>query len=254
MTTFAVSDIHGCRKTFNRLLTEIDFTTKDQLIIVGDVIDRGPDTRGMITDLLQLKGDGYNLTVLRGNHEDFFLTAWKEKGIFDCWVYPNNGGDKTLYEYGWTGSHRDPYGYICYDREYMKLIPEEHKRFIAETRHVYEKDNFVFVHAGLDFYTKDPIRDTEHYNMLWTRGTKYDEKKLNGRYLITGHTPTTRKDIIQNKDQGFKHLVIDNGCCFESMGYGNLCCLVLDTMEFVFVRNCETNRITENDRKERWMA
>jgi len=38
------------------------------------------------------------------------------------------------------------------------------------------------------------------------------------------------------------------------MGYGNLCCLVLDTMEFVFVRNCETNRITENDRKERWMA
>lgn len=254
MTTFATSDLHGCRKTFNKLIETIKFTTKDELIIIGDVIDRGPDTKGLITDLLQLKENGFNIVTLRGNHEDFLLTAYKEKGIFDCWVYPNNGGDKTLYQYGWTGPQKDPYGYTHYDREYMKLIPEEHKRFVAETRHTYEKDNFVFVHAGLDFHTKDPLRETEKYNMLWNRSFVYDEEKLGGRYLITGHTPHTRKDIVQNKDFGFKHLILDNGCCFDGMGYGNLCCLVLDTMELIFERNCENkDRIVGVD-KERWMA
>lgn len=253
MATFVTSDIHGCRKTFNKLLEEIKLTTKDELIIIGDIIDRGPDTRGLITDLLQLKENAYKLTVLRGNHEDFMLTAYRDKGVFDCWAYPQNGGDKTLYQYGWTGPQKDPYGYTYYDRDYIRLFPKEHFRFIAETKHVYEKDNFVFVHAGLDFHAKDPIKDTPDYNKLWNRSFRYNEEKLGGRYLITGHTPQTRKDIVQNKDFGFKHLILDNGCCFDGQGYGNLCCLVLDTMEFIFVRNCENkDRIVGVD-KERWM-
>ncbi|MEO0876095.1 MAG: metallophosphoesterase, partial [Bacteroidota bacterium] len=66
MRKFAISDIHGCLKTFEALLDQIQFTTQDELYLLGDYIDRGPDSKGVIDLIWKMQADGYQVKCLRG--------------------------------------------------------------------------------------------------------------------------------------------------------------------------------------------
>jgi serine/threonine protein phosphatase 1 len=243
MSIFATSDIHGCRKTFNKLLDIIGLSVNDELIIIGDVIDRGPDSSGLITDLLKLKEDGFKITLLRGNHEDFMLKSINNKNIFRNWTYPPNGGDKTLDQYGFKAWTKTTCGGWQENFDFVDSIPTEHWHLISQTKLIHEIDGFVFVHAGLNFVANDPIKGSNEEDLLWSRNFTYDSVKLNNRILITGHTPTPFPEINVSTDivKEFKtgHIIIDAGCPFKSRGYGNLCCLKLDDLELFFVENCE---------------
>ena len=72
---FAVPDIHGCNKTFQALLDRIQLTTNDQLFLLGDYIDRGPDSVGVLDTILRLKEEGYSVFPLRGNHEQMLIES-----------------------------------------------------------------------------------------------------------------------------------------------------------------------------------
>lgn len=78
MKKYAITDIHGCNKTFQALLDKIAFTTADALYLLGDYIDRGPDSKGVFDTIFNLQETGHSVHCLRGNHEAMFLDSLKK--------------------------------------------------------------------------------------------------------------------------------------------------------------------------------
>jgi len=95
MGLIAIGDIHGCAKSLDALLERLELSDDDHLLFVGDYIDRGPDSKGVIDRLLDLREE-YECTFLRGNHESLML-GYLNAGAFNLWRV--NGGIATLQSY-----------------------------------------------------------------------------------------------------------------------------------------------------------
>ena len=218
--TFVVGDIHGCSKTLSRLLTVIGLEPTDTLYLLGDYIDRGPNSKGVIDIILMLQKDGFDIRPIRGNHEQMMLLAIRS-GIFEDFLeWLHSGGNATLMSYG---------------ADHPQDIPEEHLRFLEELPYYREIKNFIFVHAGLDFSLDDPLSNAGRTAMLWSRDAKVNSRMIGRRTLVTGHT-TQSLDAIQ-KSLSTKHIRIDNGCFlgseFIGKGKGKLVAVNLDTGELI---------------------
>jgi len=213
--TFVIGDVHGCSKTFKRLLEIVGLDRTDTLFLLGDLIDRGPDSRGVIETILRLQKDGFGIQPIRGNHEEMLLLA-ERTGVFDdllLWLH--NGGDATLKSYG---------------VDHPKDIPVEHLEFLEGLPYYRMTRQYLFVHAGLDFSLDEPLSIAGRIAMLWTRDEKVNSRKIGGRTLVTGHTTKTLDEI--RKSLTTKHILIDNGCCLGAgfnEGKGNLVAVNLDT-------------------------
>jgi len=196
------------------LLTLIDLRSRDTLFILGDSIDRGPGSKEILDVLLRLTGNGYDIRVLRGNHEDMVLRC--VSGHHDEYSQAWLGwwGEATLRSFGVT---------------IPSEIPEEYLRFIGSMPLYAESDGFVLVHASL-LSGKDPVAMTPPRTMLWGDRWLGKEGLPCGRCLVSGHrvvTQSTMKETLTSR-----HLLIDNGC-FGGRGpeKGNLVALNLDTLE-----------------------
>ena len=136
---FAVGDIHGCCKTFRKLLLEkIIIEKTDEIICVGDYIDRGPDSKGVVDLIMELRDEGYTITTLRGNHEDMLLSSLGSKEYFKMWLV--NGGDTTLNSFNISSIER---------------LPEDYIQFFKNTEYYAETPDYILVHAGLNFAAKN---------------------------------------------------------------------------------------------------
>ena len=94
-----IGDIHGCLKTLQELLDKkIQVGLRDQLYFVGDYIDRGPDSRGVLDYLIGMKREGFKMVFIRGNHEEMLIESFSSETFFHPWIY--NGGGKTLESFG----------------------------------------------------------------------------------------------------------------------------------------------------------
>jgi len=88
----AISDIHGCLNTFKAILQQINYTKADQLFLIGDFIDRGPDSKGVIDHIWDLQAQGFSITCIKGNHEQMLLNglavvlSMRDWGIFVVWI------------------------------------------------------------------------------------------------------------------------------------------------------------------------
>lgn len=124
----AIGDIHGCVKTLNKLLEKLNSYRDYTYIFVGDYIDRGPDSSGVIERLIEVQQQ-IDCIFLRGNHEQMLLDAYKW-GDLDLWLM--NGGKSTLKSYGAT------YNNIS--------IPDEHLAFYNATKCILkQKITFLFM-------------------------------------------------------------------------------------------------------------
>lgn len=219
---FAVGDVHGCPKTLRALVEEKLCLEKDDcLYLLGDYIDRGPDSKGVLDYLLQLWEADYDIRPLMGNHEEMLLEA--ASGDRDaCRLWNSNGGWDTLQQFGVATPADIPRRYL----DFLTMLPR-----------VRSTDDYIFVHAGLNFRTTDPMNDTSPYDLLWIRDCRLGLEKLGGRTLITGHTMTplfTIRDSLNSQC-----ICLDNGCYSKGeMGYGNLVALDLDTRELQVQDNC----------------
>ena len=224
--TFVIGDIHGCSKTFNRLLDVIGLEPTDSLYLLGDYIDRGPDSRGVIETILRLQKDGFGVQPIRGNHEEMMLLAIRSGVFEDLLEWLENGGDATL---------------NSYDADLPKDIPREHLRFLEELPYYRTTRQHLFVHAGLDFSLDEPLAIAGRVAMLWIRDGKVNSKKIGGRTLVTGHTKQSL-DAIQ-RSITTKHILTDNGCHlgteFSGKGKGNLVAVNLDTGELIVQPNID---------------
>ena len=216
---FAVGDIHGCSRTFKKLLADkIQLQKEDVVYCIGDYIDRGEDSKGVIDLILKLRNDGYNIYTLRGNHEQMMLDALNDKKALSLWL--DNGGKSTLKSFGIKS---------------MNDLPTEYFSFLNETEFYLQKDNYIFAHAGLNFKNENLFEDKEA--MLWTRDFFPQQPALGDRLLIHGHTPIPLTFILK---QSGNCINIDGGCVYRNRPhFGNLVAINLASREFIIEENCE---------------
>src|SRR4051812_32192519 len=139
MRTLAIGDVHGCLHQFTDLLAAMKPTKDDLVITLGDYVDRGPDSRGVLDRLIKMRDEGMRLLCLRGNHEVMMLNArGRDRGETANWL--SVGGLQTLGSYGDTPSKPGT----------ILDVPEEHWDFLETgLLDYYETDRFIFVHAGV---------------------------------------------------------------------------------------------------------
>lgn len=217
---FAIGDIHGCSKTFQKLVLEkIRIQKSDKIYCIGDYIDRGQDSKGVIDFILKLRKKGYHIHTLRGNHEYLMMISTQSEKNYKHWI--KNGGDATLKSFGVSS--------------YDKLKPV-YRSFFSRTKYFVQSDNFIFVHAGLNFQKKNPFEDK--YAMLWVRDFPIDKQKLGNRTIIHGHSPKPMDFIL--KQQGKSAINIDGGCVFKQRAdLGNLIALNVTEGKLIVVRNID---------------
>ena len=223
MRKFAISDIHGCAKTFDALLDRIALTTNDQLYLLGDFIDRGPDSKGVIDQVFDLKEKGYQVECLVGNHEERVLKARTDVEILDKWTAW--GGQATLDSFG---------------ANTLEDIPPPYWEFMENLQIYFRQDEYLMVHAGLNFKLDDPMQDK--YAMVWIRDWYADVNYdwLGNQIIIHGHIQQNKDEIhtaLEQLDER-KILGIDNGCATRNVvGRGNLCAFELTNRKVFFVPN-----------------
>jgi serine/threonine protein phosphatase 1 len=222
---FALGDIHGCSRTLRKMVEELlHLEPSDLLFLLGDYIDRGPDSKGVLDYFLQLLEAGYNILPLLGNHDEMLLHAAVDPTACSLWY--GNGGWQTLKDFG---------------VETPEEIPQSYLNFFASLPLMYLLDDYVLVHAGLDFRKTDPITESTSHDLLWAREFRIDPAKLAGRTLITGHTRTPLFEIRESLTSS--HIKLDNGCYDKGeIGYGALVCLNLDTRELLVQENIELDK------------
>lgn len=197
--TFAIGDIHGHLDALTALVDSLDLQPEDRLVFLGDFVDKGPDSKGVLDYLIEL-GEKHDCVFIRGNHEEWMLygldapkdQAEREKLEF-FWV--KHGGGKTLSSYGAEDCDA-----------FRARIPDSHREFLNNTVPAYETDSHVFVHAG------------------WDSDKKFDEQErrtLRYRFLSeAAPDPAFGKEVICG------HSAMQNG---HPAAKGNITCI--DTIE-----------------------
>ena len=231
-----IPDIHGCLKTLRALLeNQILPGKEDYLYFLGDYIDRGPDSKGVIDYLRSLQEGQYNLRLLRGNHEDYCIKAFEDKIKliqFPGFLSKNNitsewkrwGGKETLKSFG----IKKPAD-----------IPEEYIQWMKDLEYYIELDKFLIVHAGFNFEIENPYEDQE--SMLWARDFMPDKDKLKGKRVIHGHVPINLEMIYHLKEHhDYQYIDLDNGVYMTGReGFGNLVALEINSMDMAIQYNLD---------------
>jgi serine/threonine protein phosphatase 1 len=201
MRILAVGDIHGCSKAFDRLLEVVAPTREDLIVTLGDYVDRGPDSFGVLERLLSLRRS-FRLVPLKGNHEQMMLDARLGYGPLSDWL--SSGGRQTLASYSVLGD----------GGKLVDVLPE-HWDFL-ETGLVawYETDSHFFVHANA--YPNLPLCEQPDSMLFWEF---FDdpEPHRTGKIMVCGHT-SQKSGVPRN---------LGHAICIDTWAYadGWLTCL-----------------------------
>lgn len=213
-----IPDIHGCINSFEGLLNKINLQKTDQLFFLGDYIDRGPSSSGVLDLIFDLQKGNYSIFPLRGNHEQMLL-------------------DAARYKADELRNHAETFNVS--DLLQGNKVKDDYFGFLDSLPYFYELDDFYLVHAGFNFNAPDPFNDYEA--MLWIRGFVPDSNRLNNKSVIHGHDPATMEEIRDGIDNRRLKIPLDNGCVHYGIrpGMGNLLCLDLDTMALSIQENID---------------
>jgi len=221
---YAFGDIHGC----TRLLEEAWQKVEDDLrqralplehvleVYLGDYLDRGPDSKGVVERLIQRRAARRAL-CLAGNHEDIALKALDDLKTFSRWLLL--GAPETLISYGITPPLRQAHDVARAHREYRAGFPESHRRFLRSLPLFHVNGSCLFVHAGLR-----PGVLLEHQSaadLTMIRQPFLGFRGDHGYLVVHGHTPVREPEIMRNR------VNIDTG----AFATGRLTCLAIEGCE-----------------------
>jgi len=205
---YAIGDIHGCIDTFENLLGQLSLGKNDQLVLTGDLVDRGPHSKLVIDKVWELQEKGFQVHCLRGNHEHMMLSACTG---YDAYSWRMQGGKETLESFGvhWPSD-----------------IPPRYVKWIEQLPHCVQIENFLFVHAGINMRCAEPMDDRD--SMLWIRSwyKNLNRAWLGERYIIHGHTPHPFEELeeqLKKLDED-RVLNLDTGCYVGESFYLNGFC------------------------------
>ena len=197
----AVGDIHGCREALRELLDRVAPTEHDQLVFLGDYIDRGPDSAGVVDDLLALRDRLPRSVFLRGNHEQMLLDVLAGASLLS---FLANGGGQTIASYR-TGGAWPP--------------PVAHRAFFASLLPLYTNAQFIFVHAGLR--PGITLAEQSPDDLLWIRQDFLAAEVDWGKTVVFGHTPLEQPLLTPDR------IGLDTGCVYG----GRLTCCEVNTRQ-----------------------
>ncbi len=189
--TIAIGDIHGHFKALAGLIDLINPKSEDMLVFLGDYINRGPDSKGVLQFLIDLK-QRCNMVCILGNHEEMMINAYADPSTMGWFL--ENGGNETLQSYG--------------SAKNFSLVPQVHKDFLLGLPLYHETDQHFFIHANYD-YDVD-LMDIDSNTALWRSLDDRPRKHKSRKTAILGHTPQMNGEILD-----LEYLVcIDTGCGF----------------------------------------
>jgi len=187
---FAIGDIHGCVHALDALLEAIVPRADDQVIVLGDFIDQGYETRMVIDCLIEL-GEICDLICLMGNHEEMLLAARRSEKARRYWEMC--GGVQMLNSYRFGAGLDD--------------IPDEHWQFVSNCRDYYETDDHIFVHANID--PDAPLAEQQTHTLRWELlDPETARRHISGKTVVAGHTEQKDGELL---DLGFIQC-IDTAC------------------------------------------
>lgn len=187
---FSIGDIHGCSIALAALIDAIDLQPQDTIVALGDYVDRGIDSKGVLDQLIALQSK-CNLVPILGNHDQMMLYARDGKSDFQFFL--NCGGDSCLDSYGSTSQ--------------LSLIPQSHFRFLESCHSYYETENHIFVHAN--FKPDVPLDQLDDHTLRWLSLRDFVPKArhCSRKTFVVGHTP--QPEVL---DLGYL-ICIDTNCC-----------------------------------------
>lgn len=198
---FAVGDIHGCRDRLVRLLERLPYDRgRDTLVFLGDYINRGPDSKGVIVTLLGLERQGGHLVFLKGNHEHALLQYALTGNQDYLWLLRSMGVEATLDSYSHAGVH---------SLSGLDFLPPDHRDFMNRLLPFYRQGRYLFIHAGVI-----PTEDVESCSLdrlLTVREPFLDSPPIEGTTVVFGHTPFETPFFVPGK------IGIDTGAASGNM-------------------------------------
>jgi serine/threonine protein phosphatase 1 len=220
---YAVGDVHGCLDQLLAIHTAIaqDLAARPipqpWLIHLGDYVDRGPDSAGVVARLLAQPPDGISSVInLMGNHEDLMLAAIDTPTEQRVQVWMMNGGANSLHSWG-IPVGTDP-------ATWAARLPPAHLAFLRALAVRHPLGGYLFVHAGLR--PGIPLDQQSRHDQLWIREPFLSSNTDHGSVVVHGHTPRVQPEIRRNR------IGIDTGAV---MG-GVLTCAILEADRIAFLQ------------------
>ncbi|KUF09469.1 metallophosphoesterase family protein [Pseudoponticoccus marisrubri] len=211
---YAIGDIHGQKAMLDGALARIeaDGGAGARTVFLGDYVDRGPDSRGVIDTFLRGRDAGRDWVFVKGNHDRMFERFLDSGERHDdriksgkSWVTPNLGGEETLASYGVPGAATmEPEALL---QAVERAVPDSHRAFLKDLALYHEQGDFLFVHAGIR--PGLPLKWQQEDDLLWIRDEFLSDGRDFGHFVVHGHTPVEGPDLRSNR------LNLDTGA-----GYG----------------------------------
>ena len=217
MRAYAIGDIHGHLgklELAHALIAEDRARCGDSeapIVHVGDLVDRGPDSRGVIQYLLDGQVRGENWVVLKGNHDRMAALFLRDYPMADdqllidsSWLHPAVGGIETLQSYGIE--------FPEFSRTYqihakaMEAVPPVHRRYLDDLPAMYRMGDLCFVHAGIR--PGVPLDEQSEDDLLWIRKDFHIDPTDHGPLIVHGHTPVDEVTHYGNR------LNLDTGAAY----------------------------------------
>jgi serine/threonine protein phosphatase 1 len=216
---YAIGDVHGRADLLRQMFAAIDdslanYPVKNAVqVLLGDYIDRGPDSRQVI-ELLIARAKQHAMLCLKGNHESVALQFLTEPAVLSDWRQA--GGLNTLVSYGVTPDRRnDPEQQRTLAAAFRRALPDSHLRFLEQLPLSFSSGDFFFVHAGVR--PGIPLAEQREQDLLWIRDDFLLHEEDFGKIIVHGHTPAREPEVRPNR------INIDTG----AYATGRLTCLIL---------------------------
>jgi serine/threonine protein phosphatase 1 len=224
---YAIGDVHGradlLAPLFDAIEADVAAHPAPQVIevLLGDYIDRGPQSREVL-EILVSRTRHRQMVCLKGNHETYVPDFLRNPATFDEWRY--FGGIETLRSYGVTPlMNADERQQRELAEAFDRVLPENHRRFLANLSTSFACGDYFFVHAGIR--PGISLSQQQEHDLLWIRQDFLLHEENLGMIVIHGHTPVLEPDIRPNR------INIDTG----AYATGRLTCLVLEGEDLTFI-------------------
>ncbi len=194
---YAVGDIHGRKDLLDILMSKImedfaaskaqvSFPLRGRIVFLGDYVDRGPDSCGVISTLVSLDSSELEVICLKGNHEAVMLSSLDNPSVFRDWL--RHGGVETLLSYGVKVNPNQEPDKLEIDRQsFSQKFPKEHRAFLEDLPSYHDLAPLFFVHAGVNPDKPLKLQDDDDY--LWIREAFLRNRKPLEAIIVHGHTP-----------------------------------------------------------------